>query len=453
MNMQGENQMRERAFEALLSQLSADNFEHGAVEPLDDLAQRRMIDKVLILAAQPSQPQSHAKLYQRLGLIAATVALLALGATVWQGLGQESPPTAALQTPGGEATPTLSGSRFALLVGEVFAGSMAARSGDTLTAGERIETSKGRVVVALPRGIVMSTGDHTRFRVLEPQPSVFEVEFDRGEALFAVEHLQEKGQFIVTTPLGRIEVTGTVFTIVATAGAVEVQLHEGAVTLVEPNGTVRAIASGERAVLGDTATTEIPKVAIQKALVRARELAELELSERVLPLLVEADEAIDAGMDLAVKEPAVRSRPGKRSETRSIKTLMKAARAAKSSGDWLSAARIYEELIASHRASAEAVTSLVSLGQIELNHLGRPAAAHGRFEAYLETPRPGPLACEALYGKARALAALGRRQQERQALEEYVQRYPNGPQFEAARKKLAMFTRTTREPKPEGSPP
>jgi hypothetical protein len=57
------------------------------------------------------------------------------------------------------------------------------------------------------------------------------------------------------------------------------------------------------------------------------------------------------------------------------------------------------------------------------------------FGRYLDTGG-GSLAQEAAWGRARALGAIGRTDQERAALREYVERYPESLDVDRARRRL-----------------
>ena len=93
------------------------------------------------------------------------------------------------------------------------------------------------------------------------------------------------------------------------------------------------------------------------------------------------------------------------------------------------AARAYRRLLAEHPTSAEAHTARVALGQLELSSLAEPAAALGHFTEYLR--RGGPLEQEARYGQVRALAALGRAAEEKQAIVTFLAKYPKALQSAA----------------------
>jgi tetratricopeptide (TPR) repeat protein len=104
------------------------------------------------------------------------------------------------------------------------------------------------------------------------------------------------------------------------------------------------------------------------------------------------------------------------------------------------AAATYERLIQSYPGSAEAHASLVSLGTIQLDRLGKPGRALRLFDRYLARSRRGTLAQEAAYGRARALRALGRRQAEIDGLKQFLETYPGAVQAGLARQRLTEIT-------------
>lgn len=119
--------------------------------------------------------------------------------------------------------------------------------------------------------------------------------------------------------------------------------------------------------------------------------------------------------------------------------LLERAQRLRERGDHRRAARTLRELLRRFPASGEARSSLVSLGRMELDRLGDPARALGRFERYLKKYPRGPLALEALWGKARALRIQQRVDAERRALESFVARFPGALQAERARDRLAAL--------------
>ena len=86
------------------------------------------------------------------------------------------------------------------------------------------------------------------------------------------------------------------------------------------------------------------------------------------------------------------------------------------------AASQYDSLRAAYPDSAEAHTVLVSLAELELDRLGRPERALVQLERYLVSG--GPLSEEARHLRVRTLRALGQRNGERRAIEEFLEQYP-----------------------------
>jgi TolA-binding protein len=68
----------------------------------------------------------------------------------------------------------------------------------------------------------------------------------------------------------------------------------------------------------------------------------------------------------------------------------------------------------------------VALGQLELSALGKPAAALGRFDDYLQRSPKGALAAEARVGRVRTLARLGHVSQLEPAARDYLSAHPAG---------------------------
>jgi outer membrane protein assembly factor BamD (BamD/ComL family) len=127
--------------------------------------------------------------------------------------------------------------------------------------------------------------------------------------------------------------------------------------------------------------------------------------------------------------------------TRSPAERLAAARALRASGQARAAALQYRALQQAHPRSAEAVASLVSLGDIELTELKNPRAALQAFDAYLARGGGQALAEEAHYGRIRALGALGRNSEQLAASERFLERYPNSPHSQALRRKLRTSPR------------
>ena len=87
------------------------------------------------------------------------------------------------------------------------------------------------------------------------------------------------------------------------------------------------------------------------------------------------------------------------------------------------------------KGSAEAALSPVSLGGLLLNRASAGAALE-QFDHYLAASPGAALAAEALYGRARALQALGRHAEEKRTWEQLLSRFPGCPYRESARRRL-----------------
>jgi len=116
------------------------------------------------------------------------------------------------------------------------------------------------------------------------------------------------------------------------------------------------------------------------------------------------------------------------------------------------AAGTYAELMRAYPASAEARSSLLSLAELELEHLGDAAAALQLADRYLAGGAGGTLAPEARETRVRALRSLGRRGEERAAIEEYLKAYPESLRAPSLEKRLVELGGSSkREPKTSGS--
>jgi hypothetical protein len=110
-----------------------------------------------------------------------------------------------------------------------------------------------------------------------------------------------------------------------------------------------------------------------------------------------------------------------------LELLISLARAYRRARLFGPAVEVYERLIARHGSTPEAANSLVALGQLELDSLGRPAAAAERFADHVRRAPDGYLAEAARVGRVRALHRLGGGAPCIEAADDYLQRHPGGP--------------------------
>lgn len=204
------------------------------------------------------------------------------------------------------------------------------------------------------------------------------------------------GTLAVLTPAGELNGDAAAHfavTVSEVDGVVEVDVRGSALQLVAPEGT-RSLEAGQRVRLGDEPPTPEPAPPT---------------SEPILP---------------AAPEPAhPPARPGERASRPASDpaALLVQARARLGEGDERGAAKVYSMLIDAHPSSAEAQAARVSLGQLRLAG-GRPKAALALFDRYLQ--RGGPLTEEALWGKIKALSALGRDEELAAAVDRLVHDLP-----------------------------
>ncbi|WP_437637631.1 tetratricopeptide repeat protein [Sorangium sp. So ce854] len=116
--------------------------------------------------------------------------------------------------------------------------------------------------------------------------------------------------------------------------------------------------------------------------------------------------------------------------------LFREANDARRAGSAQRAIELYRALQRRFAGSPEATLSLVSLGSLLLDG-GSPGAALAQFDRYLGVAGARPLAVEALYGRGRALRALGRSGDEAQTWRRMLREHPSSPYAEHARRRLA----------------
>jgi TolA-binding protein len=108
---------------------------------------------------------------------------------------------------------------------------------------------------------------------------------------------------------------------------------------------------------------------------------------------------------------------------------------ARHNGEVEKAISLYRQLQLAYPATPETQLSRVSLGRLLLER-GQPGSALEQFDRYLSSAA-GPLAAEALSGRARALGMLDRQHEERDTWNRLLQEFPGSVYAARARKRLA----------------
>lgn len=138
---------------------------------------------------------------------------------------------------------------------------------------------------------------------------------------------------------------------------------------------------------------------------------------------------------LAPAAPA-RATTGKARAASDGAELLREARKLLRDGAFAAAAAKYQELVRAHPGSAEARSSLLSLAELQLERLGDAGLALSYADRYLATGG-GSLAPEARETRIRALRSLGRRAEERSAIEEYLRAHPDSLRAAALAERLS----------------
>ena len=121
--------------------------------------------------------------------------------------------------------------------------------------------------------------------------------------------------------------------------------------------------------------------------------------------------------------------------------LLARAELARAARRFNEASGLYQELAGRFPDARETMVARVLDGQLLLDNLNDPARALARFERYLANEPTGTLAEEARVGRARALANLDRRNDERAAWLDLLARHPRSVHASLARARLAALGR------------
>ncbi len=145
-----------------------------------------------------------------------------------------------------------------------------------------------------------------------------------------------------------------------------------------------------------------------------------------------------AGERTTGKSQSVASGSLKASTSASAAALFREANQARRKGDRTTAIQQYQRLQKLFPSASEATLSQVSLGGVLLES-GAAAGALTQFDRYLSSGSQASLRAEALYGRGRALRALGRTNDEIQNWQRLLDSYPKSPYGEEARTRLAAL--------------
>lgn len=405
-------------------------------------------------------------------LVASALSLTALAAVaavaVFVASGKRSPIEAPPSVP---LATTQARAELVLAAGQVVVGTSPAHLGQRLLAiGERVSTAEGRACLTIDPGVDVCLAENSQIELDSLASNRVRVRVTSGTALASLSRREAGSTFALIA--GDVSATahGTTFAVRRSADETEVTVVEGTVEVEQRIGA-RELLDAHSRVLVPAGTAKFARTAIGRSeearllalraahslwsgaavgvleLTKTPQVAQASVDdEGVFPLPLQAfvgpgmhrvawrdatgTETI-AWIELTAGEarrlsPPEPPRPltGEPSNKPSAASLLDRARRELTRGQPREALSLYEQLRAAHPASAEARTVLVTMGKLEID-LGQAKRALGHFEAYLRGGG-GSLNPEALAGRARALRALSRSQEEVRAIQQYLATYPNG---------------------------
>ncbi len=431
--------------------------------------------------------------------VAALVAI-AIGAVLWQWSDPQRSETAiAERAQSGKnaadpaATPT---GQLLLSSRDIHSGSAIIEAGASLRIGQRLQTDHGRAVVSLNGDVILFLDRNTEIKIVELSEKSTTIRLNRGYLLTSVTPRRTGPVVSVTTRAGRVSVTGTVFSVSDNADEVRVGVVSGKVRLEDDGLEPRRLEVSSSAALGSIGSSALSReeetaarelLRIVDLLTPSREassfhiqsvpagatvsvdglvlgqtplLASVRAGHRQLQLTLSGYANVRELLELGPQTDISRVYDLKRSPSENLvaerstttatgqpkpsaqlaqkcaSQLLVEAQSYRSMRRWSQAAAAYRLLTERYPKSVDAQTSLISLGSIQLEHLGRPAAALKSFEQYLRRYRSGTLAPEAAFGRIRALQSLGRRDEEIRALRVFLSDFPNAVQANIVKNRL-----------------
>lgn len=429
----------------------------------------------------PPPPRWHVARIALGGMLLAAATAAALLAARLSPPGPVAPPSL-VRAP---LTPSLARAELVLSAGEVRVTGRRFSVGERpLSEGEGVTTAEGRACLTIDPGVDVCLAANTAIQLESLAVARVRLRVARGTALATLSHRAPGSSFSLVSADVSALAHGTTYAVRREGDLTEVIVVEGTVEvargrdwreLVDAHSrVVVASRSGTfaRTAVGRSEEARLLALSAPRRLWSGAALGVLDLAapaaggglasiddEEPLPLPLQtfasagthrvgwrqvgAAEStvwteISAGETRRLTAPvagsasAVASAPA---EKPSATSLLELARRELAHARPRQALALYEQLRATYPASAEARTVLVTMGKLELD-VGRPDRALRRFDAYLRNG--GTLVPEALAGKARALRALGRDQEERRAIQQYLAAHPEG--FEAP-----LFAKRLRE--------
>lgn len=310
-----------------------------------------------------------------------------------------------------------------------------------LPIGKSIHSKDGSAGLQLPTGITWWMAQGSRGKIAEADATHINVSLQLGESWFNVDPQRKGPAFFVTTPLGRIQITGTIFVVRTTPTEVIVTLLKGQVWIDRTDGKRSLLKAGHEMRLRggiETALSQEEKNTLQQHLdalawetPSAMEVGPNEKPDELNPAVTIIDTACENPSPVQNRNsPAT-----PKNNVIDVSRIHKKIQANRKTGNWNRVAALYQKLIQSAPGSAAAIVSRVSLGEVYLTRLHRYNDALFHYKRYIQSGHK-TLLPEATYGKCISLNALGNKKSERRCLQSFVRKFPHALQVPDAQKRI-----------------
>ena len=333
-----------------------------------------------------------------------------------------------------------------LVKGRVIEDGAEAGPGYVLRGGEDLNIQSRLAVIESEGILTMAMDQAARMSVMKLEKTGLDIHLHSGMLAIRLEHAQQFG-IRVRTLQGKVAVIGTIFAVKVGNQDVRVDVVQGAVHVTPSAEDKKAITvkAGWSLLLGENKKIRLDEPTSRRILAmlsgnleeagEAPEAAGGKITENV-----EKQGKIKESGPVLDKQEGIEAKK-EHSEKPTLKGLFYVARSCRVKKDWTCAADAYKKITILYPGSPEAVTVLVPLADIQLDHLKAPEKSLQNFERYLKKRPGGSLAKEALYGKILALRKLGRKNKEINALKQFLKLYPDSLEAPKAEKRLKAITK------------